>query len=488
MNGMNKAVVSIVYGIALLFTGACLALSVLEFQETGVPRLEVFSPLFDASGITGPFSQAYADVMELLFGWAGVEAMYAVMVAGFVLAVAGMFTGYPLDVKGVGNRAEVIWTERPNAAVRCLSGPWGLITAAYGRNRYLVILPIALLPLYGWWSLILTISMVPVFVVVKLAIGVMVDRARRRDRGAYERDTQYAVCPVCKRNFDYPQVRCGCGIVLDYPVPGIHGIGRITCNNGHSMDCRAGLRDSLKTVCPHCGESIETRESKPICISLVGSVGSGKTTLMLSAVDSIQKSAVRHGVNTDAVTPGIGASAIAGRMDVPATPEGELDSECLFIRSPYLHGRELVFNDISGREFEPRKDRFIFQEYYSYTDGIVFCVDPLNLDSRTSKTRPMDVFESFHFIFTRVKGFGPETVSNVPLALVLTKRDVTGVDDDGVEGYLRDNGQGEFVRILKSLFSDVRMFSVCCFEDSSRPVWWIMESSDPELVEHVPLE
>ena len=107
---------------------------------------------------------------------------------------------------------------------------------------------------------------------------------------------------------------------------------------------------------------------------------------------------------------------------------------------------------------------------------------------------PMDVFESFHFMFTQITGSSPSKVSDVPMAIVATKNDIVSprLRDQDVRKYLMENGQDGFVRVLESLFSDVRYFAVTsCGDDCSsaaRPFWWIVSKTDPELAGAVPIE
>ena len=58
--------------------------------------------------------------------------------------------------------------------------------------------------------------------------------------------------------------------------------------------------------------------------------------------------------------------------------------------------------------------------------------------------------------------------------------------------FLIDNGQNGFVKVLESLFSNVRYFAANSLGDecvsAARPVWWIVGESDQELYKAVPIE
>lgn len=493
MNGINKATVGVVFGIALLYGAASLVLSVSGTMDTGSATLRLLAPhdgemYYDLSDGLGGVVDAYRDFIEL-FGDGDTIAV-VLEVLGFVLAVAGMATGWSLGVKGTDNPAQYLWTHRPNAVARGILAPFGLIPACYERAKPLVIVPVVLLPFYVVWAVLLTLALIIPFLVMRLIIGSRIRSAAKKEREAPE--DRHAVCPKCKRDFDMPKVKCTCGLILDYPLPNRYGFKVHTCNNGHDMPCVKGKRGDLRTVCPYCGEDIETREARPVTFALVGAQGAGKTTLMLSAVSEITKVARSRSIGTDAATPGISKDMVAAKESVARTAQGELDSECLFIRSTGLDDRELVFNDISGAEFEPREGKAIFEEYYRYCDGIVFVIDSNALVRGRGQT-PMEVFDSFYSIYTRVLGIGPGAVSKTPLAIVASKTDIleSPVQSSDVRALLLDNGQEQFVKVVEGVFSDIRYFAASSTGDDGRsaaaPFWWIVAKTDKELADKVPV-
>ena len=505
MNGMNKTIVGVVFGIALIYAALSLMLTVLHLMDTGVVSMFLFLPHGEELGLdlggylgflTGPYDSFLSLVGVNLTGDAGTLKIIelTLVLLGFALAAAGMATRPSLDCTGTGNPAQYLWTHRPSAAARCLAAPWGLLTACWNRSKPLVIIPIVLLPFYAFWSLLLTVFLIIPFVVMRGVIGARIKSAAKREGREYEKSTQFAVCPKCKRNFVRPKVKCRCGLDLDYPVPNAYGYKYHVCNNGHEIPCTSGKRSGLRTICPYCGADIETREAMPVSVAMVGAVGSGKTTMMLAAVDTITKMARTRDVSVEAVTPGISKQAVMAKDVVAKTAPGELDTECLFLRSRTMQDKELLINDISGQEFEPREGKALFEEYYTYTDGIVFAFDPISLTRQRKGATPMDVFESFHFMYAQITGTSPSRVSDVPMAVVATKNDIISprLEDKDVRRYLIENGQDGFVRVLESLFSDVRYFAVSSYGDdcmtAARPFWWIVSKTDQELAGAVPIE
>lgn len=501
MNGMNKAIVGIVFGIALIYSALSLGLTVMELLENGTVSMFLFMPHGGELGIdlgeyigflTGLYDDFLTTISDMVVtGETGKYVKLALVVIGFLLAAAGFAMRPTLDVQGGDNPAQYLWTHRPKALARCLAAPWGLITGMYSKHKALVIVPIVLLPLYVWWSIPMTLFLIVPFILMKGIVSMKIRSSARKEEKAYVQSTQFAVCPKCKRNFLRPKIKCRCGLELEYPVPNVYGYKYHTCNKGHDIPCTSGDRGNLRTICPYCGADIETREAMPISIAMVGAVGSGKTTMMLAAVKSISQMARTKDITVEAVTPGISKNAVMAKDVVAKSAPGELDSECMFIRSRTIQDREIIINDISGQEFEPKEGKILFEEYFTYSDGIVFAFDPLSLTRQGRTSTPMEVFESFHYMFTQINGVSPSKVSSIPFAVVATKSDISRLGDGDVRSFLIKNGQEGFVKVLESLFKTVSYFSVVSTGDeclsAAKPFWWIVGNSDPELAKAVPI-
>ncbi len=500
MKGMNKAIVGVVFGIALIYAVLSLMLTAQHIIDAGEVSLFLFLPHgeelgIDLSDYIAPVVDLYASFIDTVTGYVSEEGdvndymSLALVVVGFILAASGLVSRPALDCKGDSNPVQYLWTHRPGAFGKCLAAPWGLITGAWSKHKALVIIPVLLLPLYAVWSVMMTLFLIVPFLLLRLFVGAKISSASRKEEREYKESTLYAVCPKCKRNFDRPKVKCRCGLDIDYPVPSVYGYKIQYCNNGHEIPCTSGMRSSLRTICPYCGSDIETREAAPISIAMVGAVGSGKTTLMLSSVDSITKMARTRDVIVEPVTPGVSKEAVSARNYAPRTASGELDTECLFLRSMKMGDKQLMFNDISGQEFEPKENKVLFEEYYNYTDGILFVYDPMSFGRQRAQT-PEEVFDSFSYMFSTITASGPTKAFSIPFAVVATRKDSTGLTDDKVRSNLESNGQSAFIRVLESMFSNVRYFSVDSLGDDpsvARPVWWIVSQSDRELASAVPI-
>jgi len=490
-------------GIALIYVILSFVFTIMNIND-GTLAIKII-PFYDGVVVPASLSGAYWDNLIALYTGLGGEDIKNLLTmilftAGFLLVVGGCASKPTFELKGsADDPQEYLFTHRPRAFLRCLAIPWNILVAAWRLKKVPVIIPIIFIPFMLPFAIMADIILAVLFVIAWAAMSARIKMAAAKDRRAYDTDTQYAVCPKCKRNFYQPKVKCICGLILSFPVPNEHGVKYHTCNNGHKIPCTDadGARAKLKNVCPYCGGEISTHDAKPIVLTMVGSVGSGKTTMMLSAIESITSLAKEKGIVSEIISNGISANAQRGKSNVMPTTPGELDSECFFLRARDLPEKEVVVNDISGVEFQPDREKALFEEYYRYNDGIIFAVDPLEVMSlhhsksptKGSKNTPIATLESFYHMYTEINGYGPAVKSTVPFAIVLTKMDdprigpAVNAEASPVE-FLTKYSHKMLIDIAKSAFENVRYFKVASLGENSNamePFLWIMEENDRDL-------
>ncbi len=507
----------IILGIAIIYSALCLFYTAKYIIDNSEFSLCLFNPI---ELIEGSFDLAYIDLSKyipttiesyntiitnytnLISELVGKEYAILIFVAvGFILVIAGCVSKPSREFAGEEtNPQEYLFTSRPRSVLKCIAMPWNIFAVAWKFKKIPVIIPILLIPFIIPFAILMDIVLLIIFLIAKGIMGARIKSAFSKDDAIYKKVTQYAVCPKCKRNFYQPKVICRCGLVIDYPVPDVHGVSTHTCNKGHTIPCTNvdGARGKLKIVCPYCKEEIQTHEAKPLTFSMVGASGSGKTTMMLSAVESISAVAKSKGIITEPVSSSISLNVQRAKDTVAPTVTGELDSQCLFIRSREFPEKEIIFNDISGLEFEPDSEKILFEEYYKYNDGIVFAIDPLevyalfnsNSPSKASKTSPTNTFEAFYSMFTEINGYGPSVQVTVPMAIVFTKMDNPRVSsivnaESSPEEFLNKYGQESFVKIVKSTFIKVKYFTVASLgndiSSAAEPFKWVLIENDEDL-------
>jgi len=501
MNKTNQALMGTVIGVAFVYVALSFLLTLWNING-GTFSIEVF-PFYDGFTISESVHDAFWDMIGIYTGGSGEDNSILTMflfAVGFALVAGGCASKPTRNLKGKeDDPQEYLFTHRPRALLWCLMIPWNIFTAAWKLKKAPVIVPMIFLPFMLPFALIMDLILAALFLIERAVMSARIKFAASKDREEYERETQYAVCPKCKRNFFQPNIKCRCGLVLSYPVPNRYGVKYHTCNWNHKIPSTSadGIRAKLPTVCPYCKGEMYTHEAKPLVISLIGSVGSGKTTMMVSAVESMSALAKEKGIVSEIMTDGISANAQRMKARILPTPSGELDSEYFFLRSRDLHEKQVVINDISGVEFQPDREKILFEEYYRYNDGIILTIDPLEVmalhhsqsPTKGSKNTPVATLESFYHMYTEINGYGPAVKSTVPLAIVLTKMDDPKVKSSvNAEGspinFLNKYSHKMIADIAQSAFRNVRFFKVASLgEDinSMEPFAWILAENDPDL-------
>ena len=102
------------------------------------------------------------------------------------------------------------------------------------------------------------------------------------DRIYLLRNKIFTACHECKEKSLIPTYICPkCGAKHTNLTPGIYGILHRTCNCGEKLPVTFfNGRKELSAECPHCGHALSDRESRPICIPIVGGRSVGKTAFI----------------------------------------------------------------------------------------------------------------------------------------------------------------------------------------------------------------
>lgn len=528
MNGTNKTILGTMVGVVsvFLFLSLLKTLSVV-FNGDGDLHLYIFDvvglaiALIDP-GFTGSYAESlfinapelagslwesyeglirsiYVEPFEVITEQLGEELWMTILVTvGAISTLVGMSVGPWGDVSGTEeDPREYLLTHRPKAVLWAAEFPWNILYVCWSRRKATIAIPLLFLPLVAMFAAPLMLVSVVTWFIARAVVGCKIRSAARKERELYD-NVGFGVCPECRGRFEHPLAACHrCELVFDYPFPDVHGYKHQYCNNGHMIPCRneKGARSTLVAVCPRCGQKIKTCEARPHVFSFVGASGSGKTSLMLATAGSMMESSRITGITAE-TSEGLSADRIAKMTSEGPTEPGARASDCMYLRRRDLRDREIVFNDISGAEFEAVEDRDFFEEYYGYGEGIVFVIDPAEVSAvylsksltKGTKVTPKSTFDTFFQIFSTITGGGPSSVSDIPFAIVLTRakqpRVVNKIGDMTPEEFLRDNGQEEFVETVDMLFSDVRYFYVDTVDDPDSavtPFKWMIGNSDPEL-------
>ena len=372
------------------------------------------------------------------------------------------------------------------------------------------------------------------------------------DRLYLMRKKIFTACNECKSKFLIPTYLCpGCGAQHTNLTPGMYGILRRTCSCGRKLPTAFfNGRKKLQAICPNCLQRGRTtylndRESRPLCIPVVGGRSVGKTAYITAfAKRFIEFVAPQKGLEIEFYNQAkediygeIKADFAHGSTRMTARPQdlSQTSSVSLsfFINHKSLQPERLVhIYDIAGEVFTNNDENEV-QQQYEYCQGIVFILDPFAIPEVRFQYEELlspedlagigradlnDVIDSFLNKLREVTGLSDSSMSTVPLAVVISKIDSAGLDQDvgrrAVEKlmkaqpqvftdffntqdylcrkFLRENGMESFLNNISLQFKNNRFFA-CSAIGHSRgkgpyrpegvlpPMEWLIQNADPKL-------
>ena len=372
------------------------------------------------------------------------------------------------------------------------------------------------------------------------------------DRLYLMRKKIFTACNECKSKFLIPTYFCpGCGAQHTNLTPGMYGILRRTCSCGRKLPTAFfNGRKKLQAICPNCLQRGRTtylndRESRPLCIPVVGGRSVGKTAYITAfAKRFIEFVAPQKGLEIEFYNQAkediygeIKADFAHGSTRMTARPQdlSQTSSVSLsfFIKHKSLQPERLVhIYDIAGEVFTNNDENEV-QQQYEYCQGIVFILDPFAIPEVRFQYEELlspedlagigradlnDVIDSFLNKLREVTGLSDSSMSTVPLAVVISKIDSAGLDQDvgrrAVEKlmkaqpqvftdffntqdylcrkFLRENGMESFLNNISLQFKNNRFFA-CSAIGHSRgkgpyrpegvlpPMEWLIQNADPKL-------
>ena len=372
------------------------------------------------------------------------------------------------------------------------------------------------------------------------------------DRLYLMRKKIFTACNECKSKFLIPTYLCpDCGAQHTNLTPGMYGILRRTCSCGRKLPTAFfNGRKKLQAICPNCLQRGRTtylndRESRPLCIPVVGGRSVGKTAYITAfAKRIIEFVAPQKGLEIEFYNQAkediygeIKADFAHGSTRMTARPQdlSQTSSVSLsfFIKHKSLQPERLVhIYDIAGEVFTNNDENEV-QQQYEYCQGIVFILDPFAIPEVRFQYEELlspedlagigradlnDVIDSFLNKLREVTGLSDSSMSTVPLAVVISKIDSAGLDQDvgrrAVEKlmkaqpqvftdffntqdylcrkFLRENGMESFLNNISLQFKNNRFFA-CSAIGHSRgkgpyrpegvlpPMEWLIQNADPKL-------
>lgn len=279
------------------------------------------------------------------------------------------------------------------------------------------------------------------------------------DRIYLLRNKIFTACHECKEKSLIPTYICPkCGVKHTNLTPGVYGILHRTCNCGEKLPVTFfNGRKVLAAECPHCGRPLTDRESRPICIPIVGGRSVGKTAFITAfSKEFIENIAPSKGIEIEFynnrkedIFREITQDYDTGSTRMTDRPQDVTQASSVsfsfFAKHPSFSPERLIHvYDIAGEVFTDNNENEV-QKQYKYCQGIVLIIDPFAIPSIRCKYEELlepediagigkadinEIINSFLNKLREVTGLSDNKMSTVPLAIVVSKIDSAGLDQD----------------------------------------------------------
>lgn len=359
----------------------------------------------------------------------------------------------------------------------------------------------------------------------------------------------FTACDFCKAKSLIPTYICpNCGAKHTRLTPGVYGILHRKCICGEKLPTTFFTgRGRLAGECPNCGHAVNSGESRPLCIPVVGGRSVGKTAFITAfshefienvapanRLETEMYNADKSGIYREIVSDYASGSTRITERSHDVNMASSI-SFSFFVKNPELKPNRLIhIYDVAGEVFTDNSENEV-QLQYGYCHGIVMIVDPFSIPSVSARFEgrlsPEDVAgigradinaitDSFLTKLHDVTGMTDKEVSSVPLAVVISKIDSAALEqfvgetavnqlmrsnplrfsdfydteDYLCRKFLKENDMANFVSIIDLQFKTNRFFSCSAIghtRDKGKyepvgvmaPMEWIFRNADDKLGE-----
>lgn len=319
---------------------------------------------------------------------------------------------------------------------------------------------IAVLAIGSVLTALLTLANVIVLVVVMAVVYIAFTVVWAVDRLYLVCNGIFSACINCKTRSIIPHYRCpSCNALHTNLTPGVYGILSRRCNCGNKLPTTFVGRRKLQAFCtnPDCGEELLDRGARPFCVPVVGGRSVGKTAFITAfSREFIETVAPEKEIETRFYNDKMedlyreitrdftsGSTRMTERSHDINTASSI--SFSFFAEHARLRVKRLIhLYDVAGEVFMDNAEHEK-QEQYRYCHGIVMIIDPFSIpliferyaDQLTpediagiGRADLNDIADSFINKLRTVTGMGDRDMSRVPLAVVISKIDSAGLEQE----------------------------------------------------------
>lgn len=277
----------------------------------------------------------------------------------------------------------------------------------------------------------------------------------------------FTACSECKNKSLIPTYICPqCHVRHDNLTPGVYGILKRRCQCGEKLPTTFfNGRKELEAECPVCHNKLSDRESRPICIPVVGGRSVGKTAFITAfSKEFIETVAPArdfeiefYNRKKEQIYQEICQDYQAGSTRMTDRPQDSASASSVsfsfFVKHPELKPERLVHvYDIAGEVFTDNNENEV-QKQYEYCQGIVLIIDPFAIPTvryqyesqltaedvaGIGKADINEIINSFMGKLREVTGLSDNKMATVPLAVVISKIDSAQLSKELGDEAVRD--------------------------------------------------
>lgn len=229
-------------------------------------------------------------------------------------------------------------------------------------------------------------------------------------------------CADCKRISVVPNFICpNCGTEHKKLSPGPYGIFIRKCRCGEKLPTAFITRRSkLKANCPYCSVELASSDARQFGIQLVGGISSGKSAFLSAFLHLYQEKLKSVKNMSHEIFPEndfIEMEYWYQQGLSTSTNEKNANMYCI-IHKKRRKTFQLSLYDIAGEAFnELRGEKQ--QQQFRYCEGIIFVIDPSSKPDIAN-----DAISNFITEFKSLRGKHTEKISNIPIAVLISKADL----------------------------------------------------------------